>query len=49
MELIYATDINNGLSKNGFIPWTSIKDLKFFYNITKHNIVIVNIINSIII
>jgi dihydrofolate reductase len=40
MELIYATDINNGLSKNGFIPWSSMKDLKFFYNITKHNIVI---------
>ena len=40
MEAIYATDINNGLSKNGVIPWRSIKDLKFFYNITKNNVVI---------
>jgi dihydrofolate reductase len=39
MEAIYATDINNGLSKNGFIPWYSIKDFHFFYNMTKNNIV----------
>lgn len=40
MEAIYATDINNGLSKDGFIPWKSSKDLNFFYNITKNNVVI---------
>ena len=40
MEAIYATDINNGLSKNGVIPWHSAKDLKFFYNTTKNNVVI---------
>lgn len=40
MEAIYAIDIKNGLSKSGLIPWNSKKDLKFFMNKTKNNIVI---------
>jgi len=38
MEAIYAIDLNNGLSKNGIIPWNSKKDILFFMNKTKHNI-----------
>ena len=40
MEAICAIDINNGLSKNGIIPWHSKKDLKFFSDKTKNNVVI---------
>ena len=40
MEAIYATDINNGLSKDGVIPWKSKKDMSFFMNKTKNNVVI---------
>jgi dihydrofolate reductase len=40
MEAILAYDLNNGISKNGIIPWKSKTDLNFFYNITKGNIVI---------
>ena len=40
MESIYAIDSNNGLSKNGIIPWTSKTDMSFFMNKTKHNVVI---------
>jgi dihydrofolate reductase len=40
MEAIYAVDVKNGLSKLGSIPWHSKKDLKFFMNITKNNVVI---------
>ena len=40
MEAIYATDINNGLSKDGVIPWKSKKDMIFFMNNTKYNVVI---------
>jgi len=40
MEAIYAVDIKNGLSKLGIIPWYSKKDLNFFMNITKNNVVI---------
>jgi dihydrofolate reductase len=40
MEAIYATDIYNGLSKDGFIPWKSKKDMKFFMDKTKNNVVI---------
>ena len=40
METIYAIDSNNGLSKNGIIPWKSTKDMTFFMNKTKNNIVI---------
>ena len=29
MEAIYATDIKDGLSKNGIIPWKSKKDIGF--------------------
>jgi dihydrofolate reductase len=40
MEAILAIDIKNGLSKNGFIPWACKKDMLFFYNKTKNNVVI---------
>jgi dihydrofolate reductase len=40
MEAILAYDLNNGISKNGIIPWKSKTDMNFFYNITKGNIVI---------
>jgi dihydrofolate reductase len=40
MEAILAYDLNNGISKNGVIPWKSKTDLNFFYNTTKGNVVI---------
>lgn len=40
MEAIYAIDLNCGLSKDGVIPWKSKKDLKFFADKTKYNVVI---------
>jgi dihydrofolate reductase len=40
MEAILAKDLMNGLSKNGHIPWKSKTDMKFFYNTTKNNVVI---------
>lgn len=40
MEAIYAVDSKNGLSKDGTIPWHSKKDLKFFMNMTKNNVII---------
>jgi len=40
MEAILAYDLNNGISKNGGIPWKSKTDLNFFYNTTKGNVVI---------
>ena len=40
MEAIYTIDLNNGLSKDGVIPWKSKKDLKFFADKTKYNVVI---------
>jgi dihydrofolate reductase len=40
MEAIYAIDSKNGLCKEGKIPWYSKKDLKFFMNVTKNNVVI---------
>jgi dihydrofolate reductase len=40
MEAIYAIDLNNGLSKNGTIPWTCKKYMSFFMNKTKNNVVI---------
>ena len=40
MEAIYAIDSSNGLAKNGIIPWKSKKDMSFFVNKTKNNIVI---------
>ena len=33
MEAIYAIDSNNGLSKDGIIPWKSKKDLNFEYQV----------------
>jgi len=40
MEAIVAIDLNNGISKNGVIPWTSKKDMTHFYKKTTGNIVI---------
>ena len=40
MEAILATDINFGISKDGIIPWKSKKDMRFFFNKTKNNVVI---------
>jgi dihydrofolate reductase len=40
MEAIYAVDLKNGLSKNGSIPWNCKKDMSFFMNKTKNNVVI---------
>jgi dihydrofolate reductase len=40
MEAIYAIDSQNGLAKNGQIPWKSKKDLKFFKDKTKNNVII---------
>jgi len=43
MEAIYAIDLKNGLSKDGIIPWISKRDLKFFSDKTKTNVVIMGI------
>ena len=40
MEAILAIDSNNGLSKEGIIPWNNKRDLQFFYKKTKNNVVI---------
>jgi dihydrofolate reductase len=40
MEAILAIDSKNGLAKNGNIPWKSKKDMSFFINKTKNNIVV---------
>ena len=40
MEAIYAVDLKYGLSKLGKIPWYSKKDLNFFMDMTKNNVVI---------
>ena len=40
MEAIYAVDIKNGISKDGILPWKCKKDMLFFMNKTKNNIVI---------
>jgi dihydrofolate reductase len=40
MEIIYAVDLSNGISRNGIIPWKLKKDMLFFMNKTKNNIVI---------
>ena len=40
MEAILATDMSGGLSKDDLIPWKSKKDMQFFYQKTKNNIVI---------
>ena len=40
LEAIIAIDACNGFAKDGNIPWDSKKDLKFFYDKTKYNVVI---------
>lgn len=35
-NVILAIDINNGIAKNGIIPWSLPEDLKYFQKITKH-------------
>jgi len=40
METIIALDNKNGLSKENKIPWNCKKVLKFFYDITVNNVVI---------
>ncbi len=40
MDIIYAVDLSNGISKQGIIPWKLKKDMLFFMNKTKNNIVI---------
>ena len=40
MEAILATDINFGISKDVIIQWKSKKDMRFFFNKTKNNVVI---------
>lgn len=40
VHAILAVDINNGLAKDGRIPWKSKTDLKFFKTQTTNNVVI---------
>lgn len=40
IEAILAVDLNNGLAKDGIIPWKSKKDLKFFMDKTINNVVV---------
>lgn len=40
VEAILAVDLNNGLAKEGIIPWKSKKDLQFFKDKTTNNVVI---------
>ena len=40
MEAIYATDVDDGLSKDGLIPWKSKTDMNFFMNKTINNVII---------
>lgn len=40
MEAILAIDAKNGLAKDGDIPWESKKDMAFFVNKTKNQIVV---------
>ena len=40
MEAILATDVSGGISREGKIPWKSKKDMQFFYEKTKNNVVI---------
>lgn len=42
MEAILIMDSNNGLSENGILPWQNKNDLKFFYKITKNNVLIMS-------
>jgi dihydrofolate reductase len=40
MEAIIAVDMFGGISKNNVIPWNSKKDIRFFYNKTVNNVII---------
>ena len=40
MNIIVATDINNGIGKNGKIPWNYPTDLQHFRKLTIHNTVL---------
>jgi len=40
MEAILATDVSGGISREGKIPWKSKKDMSFFLQKTKNNVVI---------
>jgi dihydrofolate reductase len=42
MESILIMDSNYGLSEKGILPWQNKNDLKFLYNITKNNILIMS-------
>jgi dihydrofolate reductase len=42
MEAILVIDNNDGLSENGILPWQNKNDLKFFYKITKNNVLIMS-------
>lgn len=42
MEAILAMDKNYELSEKGILPWQNKNDLKFFYKITKNNVVIMS-------
>lgn len=43
MQAIVALDMNNGMAKNGKIPWHSKKDLAFFKAQTLNNIIIMGL------
>lgn len=43
MEGILAIDNQNGLSKNGVIPWHNKKDIEFFVEKTINNVVVMGI------
>lgn len=40
LNLIVATDINNGFSKNGSIPWNIKEDLQYFKKMTLYTTVV---------
>lgn len=40
VEAILAVDLNNGLAKEGNIPWKSKRDLQFFKDKTVNNVVV---------
>jgi dihydrofolate reductase len=43
IQAIVALDLQNGLAKNGSIPWKSKQDMQFFKNITQDSIVVMGI------
>ena len=47
MKVILATDLKNGISKDGKIPWNKPEDMKYFKNMTTKT-VFPNKINSVI-